>query len=340
MTGNWDTDAMRGGSTSNVVRPVLSVVIPLYNRATTIRRAVMSAVQSAAILPAGDWIEIVIVDDGSTDGSAEAARSVTGELPDNCTLRVVKQNNGGPGAARNRGVSLATADHVAFLDSDDVWFDWTLACCLQVLAANPRAPLVFLQCCNFERGTEANPIAGWDAKASVFEGFLDAVLKESHCTFATSNVIVRKDTFDRLAGFYLAGNEDSDFFLRADMEGPCVIVTEPDMVGREMGAGDQLTGNCGYLLSGLNGMLSSERNGRYPHGRNGDPRRTHFLAGSAIFAARVAFATGRPGLGYGLLVKHLGLMARARRGAWIWKLALTPILSIVRPQNYRFRLRP
>jgi len=340
MTGHPHIGSTPVEAASLAVRSALSIVIPLYNRAATIGRAVLSVGRSAAALPGGEAIEIVVVDDGSSDGSAEAARSLAGGLPENCTLRVVEQPNGGPGAARNRGASLATADHIAFLDSDDLWFDWTLAQSLEVLADNRDAVLVFLHCCNFECGTEPRPVAALNPKASVFESFLDAVQKEPRATYATSNVIMRKDTFDRLGGFHPIGNEDSDFFLRADAQGRCVVVTTPDLVGREKRSGDQLTGNCDYWLSGLDAMLSAEREGRYPHGRDGDPRRTHFLAGSAIFTSRVAFATGRPVLGYRLLIAHLGLMARAGRGSWIWRLALTPLLSLVRPQTYRFRLRP
>jgi Glycosyl transferase family 2 len=87
----------------------LTVVIPAYQRERTIGRAVLSALAQVP-RPA---LDVLVVDDGSTDGTAAAARA-TG-------ARVVQQANAGVGSARNRGLAEATTTWVAFLDSDDEW---------------------------------------------------------------------------------------------------------------------------------------------------------------------------------------------------------------------------
>ena len=91
--------------------PAISVVIPLYNKVKYIRRALDSVLnQTSADL------EVIVVDDGSTDGGGHVVlRQHDGRV------RLIRQGNKGVSVARNRGVSEARADLIAFLDADDEW---------------------------------------------------------------------------------------------------------------------------------------------------------------------------------------------------------------------------
>lgn len=94
---------------------IITIVIPLYNKESLIRRTLKS-------VAAGDTedCEIVVVDDGSTDGSAAAALAAAQEFGLE-NFRIVTQRNGGVAKARNRGIAEAKGEYVAFIDADDEW---------------------------------------------------------------------------------------------------------------------------------------------------------------------------------------------------------------------------
>ena len=94
-------------------RPRFSVVIPLYNKEQEVGEALRSAV-GQRLAPA----EIVVVDDGSTDGGANVVRDWAARSP---LVRLIEQANAGVCVARNRAVAESTGDYIAFLDADDAW---------------------------------------------------------------------------------------------------------------------------------------------------------------------------------------------------------------------------
>jgi glycosyltransferase involved in cell wall biosynthesis len=113
-----------------VTTPLLSVIIPTWNRA----HVICEAVESALMQRPGE-VEVLIVDDASTDGTAELLARRFGDA---VTL-LRRRQRGGPGAARNEGIRQATGELVAFLDSDDLFLPGKLDAELRVLAKFPRA---------------------------------------------------------------------------------------------------------------------------------------------------------------------------------------------------------
>ncbi len=118
----------------------VSVIIPTYNRAALLPRAIKSVV--VATLP-GD--EILIVDDGSTDNSEEVVAGLQRETPDR--IHFVRANHGGAGAARNVGVRAARHPFVAFMDSDDEWMPDALHLHRTVLEHRPDVVFTFANLC-------------------------------------------------------------------------------------------------------------------------------------------------------------------------------------------------
>lgn len=107
----------------------VSVVIPAYNREKTIKRCVLSALSQDV-----DDLEVIVVDDGSTDGTSEIVMSIN----DN-RVRLLKQINKGANAARNAGIDIAEGRYIALLDSDDVFCTGHLNRSITALEGNPKS---------------------------------------------------------------------------------------------------------------------------------------------------------------------------------------------------------
>ena len=112
-------------------RPSVSVVIAVHNAEAFLASTLESVVRQR--YPA---LEIIVVDDGSTDGSAAIVKACPGNV------RYVFQRNAGPPAARNTGLRLATGDLITFLDADDLWTDDRLAVQLRLFAQSPAVDVV------------------------------------------------------------------------------------------------------------------------------------------------------------------------------------------------------
>lgn len=114
-------------------KPLVSVVIPAYNSQGTVERAIRSALAQDY-----DPIEVIVVDDGSADRTAEIAEAIG-----NKRVRVIGQANAGPAAARNQGIRESRGEFIAFLDDDDEWLPGRLKHCVEPMIANPDLALVF-----------------------------------------------------------------------------------------------------------------------------------------------------------------------------------------------------
>jgi len=112
--------------------PTFSIVIPTYNRARFLTKAIDSVLQQSF-----DDYEIIVVDDGSIDATTEVLHRY------NTRITVARQANSGVSAARNRGIELANGRWLAFLDSDDEWEQNYLACQFEQISSNPDV-MVFI----------------------------------------------------------------------------------------------------------------------------------------------------------------------------------------------------
>lgn len=170
--------------------PRFSVVIPLFNKRAFIRRAVLSVLrQDLADL------ELLVVDDGSTDGSVEAIADL--QHP---RIRIIRQPNGGEGAARNTGIAHACGPWIAFLDADDAWWPAHLSELERVSAAFPSAGLVSTACIEASGAFLADvPPAQPQASIREVDYFLEAARRIGFIN--SSSVAVRRDVLEVTGGF-------------------------------------------------------------------------------------------------------------------------------------------
>src|SRR5271154_679320 len=118
----------------------VSVVIPVFNNGPYIADAVKSVLSQTR-----SPTEIIVVDDGSTDGTAAALQSFRN------SIRYVYQNNRGEPAARNRGIRESTGEYVAFLDGDDLWRSTKLELQMDYLQRYPNCALVYTDMSTFDK---------------------------------------------------------------------------------------------------------------------------------------------------------------------------------------------
>ena len=198
-------------STKN--QPLVSVIMPAYNCAAFVNEAIESVLGQDY-----ENKELIVVDDGSTDATAEAIAGFGDRL------RVIRQPNRGPAAARNRGVAEARGSYLAFLDGDDVWLPGKLATQMAYVVEHPEVKIVFTGFARWwpqQGGTypPAHDIAAWSAKDVIgpeYSGYLYTTLL-LNSVICIITAIIERAAFVVLDGFdeNLRVGEDYDFWMRA-----------------------------------------------------------------------------------------------------------------------------
>lgn len=203
--------------------PRYSVVMPLYNKAPYVRKAV----ESVAGQTFADW-ELIVVDDCSTDGSAAVAEQMTDPR-----IRVVRlEKNGGVSAARNHGVSLSKAPYVCFLDADDWWEPTFLEEMAGLTERYPNAGIYgtgYTIVDEKRKKTRPSPI-GVDRNFK--EGRIDyfvAYSRTEAMPLWTGAVCIPKSIFDKVGGFNpgLRMAEDFDLWVRIALTHDVVFLNKP-----------------------------------------------------------------------------------------------------------------
>lgn len=182
--------------------PEISVIIPTYNRAIA-GASVQSALEQSNV----DF-EVIVVDDGSTDGSCEQLQQSFGKNP---RFRMIRIDHRGPAAARNAGVNLSSGRWVAFLDSDDLWAPDKLARQVEFTRTHPEFRISQCQEIWFRGGRRVNP--GFRHIKREGDIFLDSLRT---CLISPSAVILEAALFRSVGGFDqdLIAAEDYDLWLR------------------------------------------------------------------------------------------------------------------------------
>lgn len=187
--------------------PAVSVIIPTYNRADLVPEAINSVLGQTSI-----DVEVVVVDDGSTDSTRALLHDLYGER-----IRYLYQTNSGRSAARNRGIAVSRGHYLLFLDSDDMLLPGALEREAAYLDAHPNVDIVYTDgyFCD-ETGKNIARIAPMRAPHSPDDILKDLIL--SNVILACHTAMVRRTALDALGPPYfnetLRGTEDENLWIR------------------------------------------------------------------------------------------------------------------------------
>lgn len=234
--------------------PLVSVIIPAYNAGGFIRDCL-----DTVYAQTGSFVlEVIVVDDGSTDDTSAQLRGYAG-------VRCIEQPNRGPSAARNAALRLTCGDYIAFLDSDDLWPEGKLARQIALLETHPEIGLVFGDCLQFDaQGVYTQTLfesAGYDL---AFWGdpveVVDPYAKLIGGNFITTgSVVMRRACVDQVGEFDEERRlvEDLDYWFRVAFVCPLAHLDEVCLLRRrhpENTSRDPVSMTLAYLR-----MLESHR---------------------------------------------------------------------------------
>ncbi len=204
----------------------VSIIIPTYNRCSLLKRALESVYKQTVAK-----YEIIVVDDGSTDNTAEMLRLF---FPD---INYTYQPNQGVSVARNKGLEQAKGDWLAFLDSDDEWLPSKLETQIKALQLKPDYKVCHTEERWIRNGIRVNQMnkhkktGGW-----IFRQCLPL------CAMSASSILIHRSVFDRVGDFdiTLPACEDYDLWLRISTKYPVLYIEQPQII-KYGGHPDQLS---------------------------------------------------------------------------------------------------
>lgn len=205
---------------------LVSVVIPVYNRASLLKRA-LDSVKKQTLLPN----EIIVVDDGSTQGSLNHIKESHNDV------KWLRQENAGVATARNSGIKECKYEWIALLDSDDEWAPQKLECQINHIRGNRDCRAVHTQEKWIRNGNEVLPPKYLNKEP-------DRLWERSlhHCLICPSSALLHQSVFRQIGRFdeALIACEDYDFWLRLLLEMPIGLVNKR-LVIKHGGHADQLS---------------------------------------------------------------------------------------------------
>ncbi len=199
--------------------PPISIVLPTFDRLPLLREAIMSVISQTH----KDW-RLIIVDDGSRDGTAEYLRTL-----DDSRIEVVSvEHCGNPARLRNLGIARARHEWIAFLDSDDVWMPRKIENQWRELAAHGDCRWSYTNARLIDETGAELPLENFEPWTAHSGNVIHALLTHK-AAIPCPSVLVRRDLLESAGGFdeSLPFSEDYDLWLRLAARSPVWAVTEP-----------------------------------------------------------------------------------------------------------------
>jgi glycosyltransferase involved in cell wall biosynthesis len=261
--------------------PLFTVVIATYNRAGLLAETLSSLWRQRYT-----GFEVIVVDDGSSDDTAALLRA------NESRLTWHRQDHRGAGAARNLAARHARGHYLAFLDSDDLWFPWTLEVYARAIAEASQPSLLIGSAVNFTAPGEVAGVVETPPQVSKFADYFAA--DDQWRCWGAGFAVVRRDVFDGAAGFSdrLANGEDADLVMRIGTAAGFAHVTSPITLAYRIHAQSAMT-NLDHTLHGARHLIETELAGGYPGGEARAQARRRILSRHLSSVMLAALRNGR-----------------------------------------------
>ncbi len=285
--------------------PLLSVIIPAYNRAHLIGSALDS------VLAQDTELQVIVVDDGSSDGTVGVVQRYGSRV------QLLCQKNKGPGAARNAGLQVAIGRYAAFLDSDDMWFPWTAQIYSQVIEKHGQVAFIAGKEFVFETDADSLPRQPAEVQTREFADYFTC--GDVWGWYGASSFVMDRQLLLAGGGFTdeWVNGEDIDAALRMGVAGKFVQVLSPATFAYRRHA-DSAMANLDRTFAGIRRMILEEKSGRYPGGSRHARQRAGIIAANARPLALELLRTKDRRFAWELYRKTFGWNVSLRR----WKFVL------------------
>lgn len=233
----------------NQTTPKVSVIIPAYNAADFLAETIASVQQQTV----QDW-ELLIVDDGSCDPTAEIAQA---HQHKDSRIQLIRQGNQGVSAARNRGVTESQGEIIAFLDADDQWLPTKLRTHLDHFQSQPNVGVSFAQ---VEILTQTGASTG-QRSTSRLTGLKPEDFLSENPTTTTSNWVIRRAVWEAVGGFCptMSYSEDLEWLLRVMCTQDWQIEGIPQVLTRYRTSSGGLSADLYRMEAGWNTLVSQAK---------------------------------------------------------------------------------
>jgi GT2 family glycosyltransferase len=293
---------------------LFSVIIPTFNRIELLGSALESVFSQR-----GTEFEIIVVDDGSSDRTIEYLHSLENRVS------VFRQSNRGPGAARNLGARHAQGKYLAFLDSDDLWFPWTLEVYQAVIHKHCDPSFIAGKPYAFSNEHELDRIIPATAQTEQFADYLAS--GDEWRWWGVSSFVIRNDALTAAGGFTdeWVNGEDADLALRLGVAAGFVQITAPVTFAYRGHAASAMK-DAKRTLAGAWSKVYAEQLGHYPVGSVRARERRRILTRHTRPVTLACLRKGELKPGWDLYRSTFGW--NIELGQWKYVLAF-PILAVL-----------
>ena len=274
-----------------------SIIIPTYNRPDLTIKTIDSVLNQTF----SDY-ELIVVNDGSTDNTLEVLR------PYGNRIVLIDKENSGAEKSRNAGAEKASGKYLCFLDSDDLFFPWTLNVYDKIIKSKNYPPLVLGQPIHFIDKVPQLVIDKNQDKIS-FAAYKDYFSKDRTVYSSSSMIVIRRDVFFKLNGFRKDTEkkefflDDLEFMLRAGTVSPVIIVFQPFQFAYRTHS-DNSVKNLKRVLKSMNYLLDMDNENVFAGGKERAFERQAIIAGPSYYWLFKA-------LRYGIVMDSLQFFFRA-----------------------------